>query len=83
MQLLDNGRGRAGKVAGKGGDDGEGEALSVILADLYGRAGLGLTDLDAAELTEVVPGYAIGRQSTRPWRLPVASARGCVPGNRV
>ena len=64
MQLLDNGRGRASEAAGKGGDGGEGEALSVIVADLCGRAGLALTDLGAAELTEVVPGYVIGRQTT-------------------
>src|SRR5690606_34551513 len=43
---------------------GEGEVLSAIVTDLCGRAGLGLADLDAAELTDVVPGYVIGRQTT-------------------
>lgn len=43
---------------------GAGEVLSAIVADLCDRAGLGLADLDAAELTDVVPGYVIGRQST-------------------
>lgn len=43
---------------------GEGEALSSIVADLCGRAGLGLADIDVAELTPSVPGYVIGRQTT-------------------
>ncbi|MEW5704929.1 MAG: phage tail protein [Pseudomonadota bacterium] len=43
---------------------GEGEALSAIVADLCGRAGLGLADIDVAELTPSVPGYVIGRQTT-------------------
>ena len=43
---------------------GEGEALSGIVADLCARAGLGLADIDAADLTPTVPGYVIGRQST-------------------
>lgn len=43
---------------------GEGEVLSAIVTDLCGRAGLGLADLDAAELTDLVPGYVIGRQTT-------------------
>ncbi|MBX6376614.1 MAG: hypothetical protein IRZ13_20600, partial [Acetobacteraceae bacterium] len=43
---------------------GEGEALSAIVADLCNRAGLGLADIDVAELTPSVPGYVIGRQTT-------------------
>lgn len=43
---------------------GEGEALSSIVADLCERAGLGLADIDVAELTPSVPGYVIGRQTT-------------------
>jgi hypothetical protein len=43
---------------------GEGEALSSIVADLSGRAGLGLADIDVAELGASVPGYVIGRQTT-------------------
>ncbi|TVR80063.1 MAG: hypothetical protein EA405_11780 [Rhodospirillales bacterium] len=43
---------------------GEGEALSAIVADLCARAGLGLADIDVAELTPSVPGYVIGRQTT-------------------
>jgi hypothetical protein len=43
---------------------GQGEALSAIVADLCGRAGLGLADIDVAELTPSVPGYVIGRQTT-------------------
>jgi len=43
---------------------GQGEALSSIVADLCGRAGLGLADIDVAELGASVPGYVIGRQTT-------------------
>jgi hypothetical protein len=43
---------------------GEGEALSSIVADLSGRAGLGLADIDVADLGASVPGYVIGRQTT-------------------
>lgn len=43
---------------------GEGETLSGIVADLCDRADLGLADIDVAELTDTVPGYVIGRQST-------------------
>ncbi len=43
---------------------GEGEALAGIVTDLCDRAGLGLADIDMADLTETVPGYVIGRQST-------------------
>jgi hypothetical protein len=43
---------------------GQGEALSSIVADLCGRAGLGLADIDVAELGVSVPGYVIGRQTT-------------------
>src|SRR5690606_9216551 len=35
---------------------GEGEALSAIVADLCARAGLGLADIDVADLTPSVPG---------------------------
>ncbi|WP_281301831.1 MULTISPECIES: phage tail protein [unclassified Iodidimonas] len=43
---------------------GQGESLSSIVADLCGRAGLGLADIDVAELGASVPGYVIGRQTT-------------------
>ena len=43
---------------------GEGETLSAIVSDLCGRAGLGLADIDVAELDDIVPGYVIGRQTT-------------------
>ncbi|MGY6570117.1 MAG: phage tail protein [Salinarimonas sp.] len=43
---------------------GEGETLSSIVADLCARAGLGLADIDVAELGASVPGYVIGRQAT-------------------
>ncbi|PKP79147.1 MAG: hypothetical protein CVT81_00190 [Alphaproteobacteria bacterium HGW-Alphaproteobacteria-3] len=43
---------------------GEGEALSSIVADLCGRGGLGLADIDVGELGTSVPGYVIGRQTT-------------------
>jgi hypothetical protein len=47
---------------GRGG--GQGEALSAIVADLCGRAGLTGSDIDVAELSEIVPGYVISRQTT-------------------
>ena len=43
---------------------GEGAALSSIVADLCGRGGLGLADIDVGELGTSVPGYVIGRQTT-------------------
>ena len=43
---------------------GEGEALSGIIADLCDRGGLGLPDIDVADLLATVPGYVIGRQTT-------------------
>jgi hypothetical protein len=43
---------------------GEGETLSAIVSDLCDRAGLGLADIDVAELDDIVPGYVIGRQTT-------------------
>ena len=43
---------------------GEGEALSGIASDLCARVGLGLSDIDVADLTPTVPGYVTGRQST-------------------
>jgi hypothetical protein len=46
---------------GRGG--GEGDSLSAIAADLCQRAGLGLADIEAAELTDTVPGYVIARQT--------------------
>ena len=47
---------------GRGG--GAGAALSAIVADLSKRAGLGEGDIHVAELTDVVPGYVISRQTT-------------------
>jgi hypothetical protein len=46
---------------GRGG--GQGDSLSAIVADLCERAGLGLADIEAAELTDTVPGYVIARQT--------------------
>jgi hypothetical protein len=47
---------------GRGG--GEGATVGTIVGDLCERAGLGLSDTDVAELTDVVPGYVIARPST-------------------
>ncbi len=41
---------------------GEGEALSSIVADLCGRAGLSPGDIDTGDLGVSVPGYVIARQ---------------------
>jgi hypothetical protein len=57
-----NNNGWARLFLNRGG--GEGETLSAIVADLCGRAGLGLADIDVAELTPTVPGYVIARQMT-------------------
>lgn len=46
---------------GRGG--GQGDSLSAIVSDLCQRAGLGLADIEAAELTDTVPGYVIARQT--------------------
>ncbi|MCV0351592.1 MAG: phage tail protein [Nitratireductor sp.] len=43
---------------------GGGETLSGIVSDLCARAGLGLSDIDVADLGATVPGYVIGRQTT-------------------
>jgi hypothetical protein len=43
---------------------GGGETLSGIVSDLCARAGLGLSDIDVADLEATVPGYVIGRQTT-------------------
>ena len=43
---------------------GDGEALFGIVADLCARAGLGLADIDVADLTATVPGYVIGPQGS-------------------
>src|SRR5512134_413987 len=47
---------------GRGG--GAGVALSSIVADLSSRAGLAEADINVTELTDTVPGYVIGRQTT-------------------
>lgn len=47
---------------GRGG--GQGATVSSIVSDLCSRAGLTLSDVDVTELTDEVPGYLIGRQST-------------------
>lgn len=60
--LVRTGSGWARLFLGRGG--GQGEALSAIVADLCGRAGLGPADLDTTELDATVPGYVIGRQTT-------------------
>jgi hypothetical protein len=60
--LVGGGSGWARLFLNRGG--GEGEALSSIVADLCGRAGLGLADIDVAELGSTVPGYVIGRQTS-------------------
>lgn len=43
---------------------GEGEALSSIVADLCGRAGLSVGDIDTGDLGALVPGYVIARQTS-------------------
>jgi len=60
--LVRTGSGWARLFLGRGG--GGGEALSAIVTDLCGRAGLGPEDLDTTELDATVPGYVIGRQTT-------------------
>ena len=60
--LVRGGGGWARLFLNRGG--GGGEALSAIVADLCGRAGLGMPDIDVAELTSAVPGYVIGRQTS-------------------
>jgi putative tail protein len=41
-----------------------GQALSEIVADLSGRAGLDASQYDVTALTDIVPGYAIERSTT-------------------
>jgi hypothetical protein len=60
--LVRTGSGWARLFLNRGG--GGGEALAAIVADLCGRAGLGLADIDTGELDATVPGYVIGRQTT-------------------
>ncbi|MEX2479866.1 MAG: phage tail protein, partial [Gammaproteobacteria bacterium] len=57
-----NNNGWARLFLNRGG--GQSEALSSIVADLCERAGLGVADIDVAELGVSVPGYVIGRQTT-------------------
>ena len=43
---------------------GAGDTLAAIVANLCQRAGLGEGDIDVAELTDIVPGYMLSRQTT-------------------
>lgn len=43
---------------------GEGESLADIVTDVSLRVGLSDSDIDVTELTDVVPGYMLGRQVT-------------------
>lgn len=43
---------------------GEGETLANIVTDISDRVGLELADINTSELTDLVPGYLLGRQVT-------------------
>jgi hypothetical protein len=60
--LVRSSQGWAKLFLNRGG--GGGETLSGIVSDLCSRAGLGLSDIDVADLGATVPGYVIGRQTT-------------------